>query len=300
MSNSLIRFDDLLGAGKASSKLFDVVARGCGQIYKDLVGPIAEARKIKILSAAQTETKHNEIIEQTETILEADAIAQRTGRRLLVREIRRQNNIERVISLTAEELKGSTVSDDTVSTDWATRFFDIAQDISDESVQKIWARILSGEIKRPGSFSFRTLEILKNITKIEAEIFSENVCPLVIEGEFIPAIKDEFDLSRYNLQYGKVIKMREAGLILEGNDTVRIFRDMKIGQRFTLHCKDYTLELICAREKYQLLSIVLTSAGEELYRIQNFEINKTYLDEIKNYLLKNGFIEKQLQQKPIF
>jgi len=294
MDKSLIKVDDLLGVGKASGKLIDVIARGCGHIYKDWAGPIAEARKIKILSAAQTETKHNEIIEQTTSLLEADAIVQRTGRRLLVREIRRQNNIERVISLTAEEISGASVSEEPVSTDWATRFFDIAQDISDEKVQKIWSKILSGEIKKSGSFSLRTLEILKNITEQEAKLFAENVCPLVLYGEFVARLDSQVSLDKYNLHYGMVLKMRESGLINEGDSTVRTFPNIK-DKLFILPCGVQKIELISARERFEILALVLTTAGKELYKIQDFKENKVYLEELKKHLLKNGFIEKESQ-----
>lgn len=269
MDNPLVKVDDVLGAGKAADKLIDVISRGCGHIYKDWVGPIAEARKMKMLSAAQTETKHNEIIKQTESLLEADSIAQRAGKRLLVREIRKQNNIERVISLTAQEISGASVSDEPVSTDWATRFFDIAQDISDEKVQKIWSKILSGEIKKPGSFSFRTLEILKNITEEEAKIFTENVCPLVLDGEFIARLSNKVSLNQYNLQYGKVLQMREAGLIKEGDQTIRTYDQIK-GKSFILPCRDQRIVLHSDRENFELLVLVLTTAGQELYKIQYF------------------------------
>ena len=57
--------------------------------------------------------------------------------------------------------------------DWFTRYFNIVQDISNEDIQDLWAKLLAGEIKQPGSFSYRTLETLKNMTTDEAELFTK-------------------------------------------------------------------------------------------------------------------------------
>ena len=50
------------------------------------------------------------------------------------------------------------------------RFLNIAEEISDEEMQDIWGRVLAGEIKKPKSYSLRTLEVLRNISKEEAKL----------------------------------------------------------------------------------------------------------------------------------
>ena len=53
--------------------------------------------------------------------------------------------------------------------DFRTRFFRHASDVSDEEAQKTWAKVLAGELQKPGSYSLRTLDILRNITREEAD-----------------------------------------------------------------------------------------------------------------------------------
>lgn len=55
------------------------------------------------------------------------------------------------------------------SIDWFVRFFEDAGNISDEKVQELWAKVLAGEIDQPGSFSLRTLDMLRSLSKSEAE-----------------------------------------------------------------------------------------------------------------------------------
>src|SRR6202453_2433377 len=59
-----------------------------------------------------------------------------------------------------------------VAQDWSRHFFSSSQDVSDEDIQKIWARILAGEVTRPGSFAKRTLDALRLIDKQEADLFA--------------------------------------------------------------------------------------------------------------------------------
>jgi len=52
--------------------------------------------------------------------------------------------------------------------DWFLRFFESASNISNEDMQVLWARILSGETYNSGSFSLRTVEMLRNMSYEEA------------------------------------------------------------------------------------------------------------------------------------
>ena len=54
--------------------------------------------------------------------------------------------------------------------DWFLRFFEAAGNVSNEDMQSLWARILAGEVQKKGSFSFRAIETLKNLSKYEAEV----------------------------------------------------------------------------------------------------------------------------------
>ena len=72
------------------------------------------------------------------------------------------------------ELENETkVSEEKVNEDWITRFFNTIEDINNEQLQQLWAKILAGEIKQPNSYSLRTLELIKNLTIKEEELFSK-------------------------------------------------------------------------------------------------------------------------------
>ncbi|MCY4055964.1 MAG: DUF2806 domain-containing protein [Cyanobacteria bacterium MAG CAR4_bin_6] len=86
---------------------------------------------------------------------------------------KRLMNVGAIAGHAAEELGDTKVPDHDPDPDWAARFFDCAQDVSSEELQKLWGQILAGEIKSPGQTSLRTLSILRNMTQKEAQDFSD-------------------------------------------------------------------------------------------------------------------------------
>ena len=51
-------------------------------------------------------------------------------------------------------------------------------------MREIWGRVLAGEVKRPKSYSLRTMEILRNLAKEEAALFVK-ASRFYIEKDFI-------------------------------------------------------------------------------------------------------------------
>ena len=84
---------------------------------------------------------------------------------------KRLMNVGAIAGHAAEELKDKEVPDHDPDPDWIARFFDGAQDVSSEELQKLWGKILAGEVKLPGQTSLRTLSILRNMTQKETQDF---------------------------------------------------------------------------------------------------------------------------------
>lgn len=54
------------------------------------------------------------------------------------------------------------------NTDWFFRFYDSCKYVTDKQMQEWWARLLAGEISTPGSYSYRAMDTLKNLSLEEA------------------------------------------------------------------------------------------------------------------------------------
>lgn len=58
--------------------------------------------------------------------------------------------------------------------DWIHVYFESAKNTSDTYMQEIWARVLAKELSEPDSFSYQTLDALKNMSSEEFKLF-ENI-----------------------------------------------------------------------------------------------------------------------------
>lgn len=154
--------------GKPLEKLIEVISNGIGTLYRPRAirnEADAKAYEIKVLEKA----KHEAIAEGK--LIEAENL-DRINERLVAKEIKRQNNIDDVVEVAINDISQTeSVTETPIDQDWSTRFFDIVQDISDNEMKILWGKILAGEVKKPKSYSMRTLELLRNLSKEEADTF---------------------------------------------------------------------------------------------------------------------------------
>ncbi len=202
--------------GKPIQKLIEVISKGIGTIYKPKAirkEADAEAYKIEIIERAKSKALSDGKFTEAETY-------DRIQERLIHQETLRQKNIDDVSQIASEQLgQEQTVSEEPVDKDWTSRFFSIVEDVSDEEMQKLWGRVLAGEVKQPKSYSLRTLELIKNLTKQEANTFMK------IANFSISTINDSFifkgngdELSKdFNISYGDIALLVEIGLIQPGD-----------------------------------------------------------------------------------
>ena len=169
---------------KALEKLVDYAASGVGAVAGAMLAPWkarreAEAKRItaqadadalQIIADAQAKARQS-LIESGQGTLEIsqDGIQQR----IEFQERKRQSNIVSVARDAAAELGDKEVLNHEPDPDWTARFFDSVQDVSSEDLRSIWAKILSGEVETPGRTSLRTLSILKDMSRSDAEALAK-------------------------------------------------------------------------------------------------------------------------------
>ncbi|MGX9727265.1 MAG: DUF2806 domain-containing protein [Candidatus Electronema sp. VV] len=195
---------DVAGLSEPMTKLIEVVAQGIGGWVKPWqIKRTADAKAYEIETIAHALRKNSNTLnlleyddEKVKLLCEQSGVApeaaqelialnERAVSRLTHRELRRQANVENAVHYAMDELfQEENVSAESVDEDWIARFFNIVEDVSNEQMQQLWGRILAGEIKRPKSYSLRTLEVLRNISPEEAAAF-QRICRYIvtIDGE---------------------------------------------------------------------------------------------------------------------
>ena len=98
--------------------------------------------------------------------------------------------------------------------DWFVRFFEATGSVSDDTMQNLWAKILAGEIAQPSSFSLKTIDVMRNISKKDAELFIK-ICShsFISSGTnyFLPS-DDEY-LESVGITYMDILRLNELGLM---------------------------------------------------------------------------------------
>lgn len=168
------------------TRLIEVISSGIGAFSKPyLIRKTADAKAYEIKVIAQTIAETQKLLTHSEyedgkiKVISPDAqpdgmpaLTNRVTARLQYQELHQQQNVEAVCANAAEELaQESSVPEEKPEPEWVSRFMDISSGISTEELQHMWGRILAGEMKKPGSFSLRTLDVLRNLSRKEAESF---------------------------------------------------------------------------------------------------------------------------------
>ncbi|HGF5100100.1 TPA: DUF2806 domain-containing protein [Vibrio parahaemolyticus] len=130
-----------------------------------------EDRKLVSLEASDSETSALALRDgRIEPTFSLEELRDNTLNTRQARDIQEQINVTKAVLFAEEELENNYTegSEEDLDSDWFARWRDSVEKISSEDLQRLWAKALAGELASPGSYSLRTLEFIKNISKSEA------------------------------------------------------------------------------------------------------------------------------------
>ena len=106
------------------------------------------------------------LMESTARSLAADFqsapdVTRRAQARFASKILREQVNIEDILQIAAGNLSGSTVTDEPkiIDDDWFNHFESEAVNKSTAEMKSVFGRILAGEIRKPGTFSIKSIKL---------------------------------------------------------------------------------------------------------------------------------------------
>lgn len=145
--------------------------------------PVAwfEYQKAKIVSRTEAFRTIDEAI-TTKAATKAGAseeFADRALKSLVRKSYRQLDNKEAVSAAMLEDLgkspadkEDAKIEPPPIDDDWLNVFERYAEDASTERMQKLWGRVLAGQIRAPGKYSLRTLRFLSEFSQDDAASFS--------------------------------------------------------------------------------------------------------------------------------
>ena len=148
--------------------------------------------------------------------------------------------------------------------DWINIYFESAKNTSDEYMQNIWAKVLAKELEIPGSFSYKTLDILKNMSSDDFRLF-EKMLHLQVGG-FV--LQKEVESNKH-LRWTDFQILREHGLINLENSKRTIPIDAH-GEKLELIGNEYVIVLKNSSENevaVRYTGYLLSTASKEIMKI---------------------------------
>ena len=215
---------------------------------------MADAKAYASELEAKTKNKVALIKAQGEDEL-ANYVAAKESRKL-------RNTVAVIEKAQSHFTEGEKVSDEPVDEGWKNRFFNIVEEICDDELREIWGRVLAGEIKKPKSYSLRTLETLRNLAKEEAAI-------IVKAASF--SIKNEYIYKNSSLSLPEKLLLQEIGLMLDDGIGINYSFEVKAKSEELVVIDDNTVFKLYNDSdnilKIEVEIYKLSTAGKEILKL---------------------------------
>lgn len=201
------------------------------------------------------------------------------------------DNLHQIINETRRIIEENKIQLGTYTKiDWINVYFENAKNASDAYMQNIWAKVLAKELAIPGSFSFKTLDVIKNLSAEDFQLFET-----LVSLSFNDSVFKSSEFKKY-FSWMNCLKMKELGLInldgteqtitikpkdssqiLVGNNTFSIAFDNESDQSQDVKYEIYTLSNSAMEMKSLVTSIkqkeYFVEAAKELKRKYNGKLS---------------------------
>ena len=239
----------------------------------------------------------------------------RAGNKFAEKIIREQVNLDKISAITVNELNKaesdsstdrSTDSSEekTINDDWLNSFEEEARQKSTEEMQLLFGRILAGEIRKPESYSIRTVKILGQLDQNAAILFKK-LCSICVVHKR-PVGKEIFDarvpslggnagqnaLSKYGLRFDQLNILHEYGLIISDYNSwldyklCIVNKNPPVTMPFLHQGRYWILSPLLEQDKnqgFRVLGVAFSRAGRELFPIVDQDPMEDYTEELKKF-----------------
>ncbi|BCL68413.1 TIGR03899 family protein [Vibrio nigripulchritudo] len=223
------------------------------------------------------------------------------------RQEQRQKNLEQILKFAHASCNNETAGEP--DADWLHRFFDMAQDIHNSSMQKLWSQVLKREITNPGSTSMKALQVLKDMSPREAQNLqraaslacsfgSDNSKKLLLgfkskEGFFGFYKKENtsvVNMGTYQLPYSSLLHLIELGLVL---GTELESGEVEFDPALMVSYQGKNIALQPMSKGIRLLYYRFTPTGDELCRLLGNKPNTNYYDQLLALLAQKFTVQTE-------
>jgi hypothetical protein len=193
------------------------------------------------------------------------------------------------------EESGSTGPQHELDADWLAKWRTGAQEVSKEEMQRLWGKLLAGEVARPGSYSMHTVDFLSRMSSEDATALA-HVAPFVTSIGIIKVADKDF--KNLGLTFADFLYLDDLGLINGTNaiggiqwtlsqfeENGRLVSTLEIGSDALV----FVYSEDAARQGGLKLNVfTLTRIGREILTLASFPIQSEYLKLICDLGISQG------------
>ena len=226
-------------------------------------------------------------------------IEDRSNKRERLSHLRKQQNIESIIKKTLTYCANHDIRART-DYDWFNRYIGLAEDVSNPTMQDLWAKILAGELAKSGSFSYKALKTFRDMGIIDAKLLAK-ACSLALKdlskknirlisgayqqpgllNFFSKTRQSQINLSQFGLNYADLLTLAENHLIyLQESESSIMDKEEKLNFTFN----GLPLKLSAQKDKVCLQFYKFTPLGTELANLITDKPNEEFFTYLKKQL----------------
>ncbi len=233
-------------------------------------------------------------------------IEDRSNKRARLSGLRKQKNIEAIMEKTYSFCASKTI-DKRTDLDWFNRFITLAEDVSNKTMQDLWAKILAGELARAGTYSLKALKVFREMSIVDAKLLAK-ACSLAVKdksrkniriisgGYQQPGLFNFFNkdrqqyinLSQFGLNYADLLSLADNHLIFIQESESNI---MANNEAINFSYNGLPLKLTSKKANVTLQFYKFTAIGAELAHLITDKANDDFLNHVKQQLSQNFNIE---------
>lgn len=223
----------------------------------------------------------------------------RSNKRKRLSKLRKQENIEAIMEKT-NTFFDNKLLDKRPDFDWFNRYISLADNVSNKTMQDLWAKILAGELTHPGSYSLKALKVFRDMSIADAKLLAK-ACSLAVKDQskkniriisgsyqqpglfnFFNKARQQFiNLSQFGLNYADILSLADNNLMFlqESESSV-----MTKGETLNFYYSNRPLKLNCRNNNIALQFYKFTPIGTELANLITDKPNDKFFETLKQQL----------------
>jgi hypothetical protein len=250
------------------------------------------------------------------------AYAQAAATKFAHKIIRERVNIDQIVQIAAEELQSQPINEAaseaaSISDDWLNAFENEAAQMSSEQMRRLFGKILAGEIRRPESYSIKTIKLVAQVDNRAAEFF-QTLCSLSVSLRVHNILWDtrvvsisgnaaQSSLFSYGLNFDALNILNEYGLIIADYNSYMDYRPAILLHPaanpvpLTYQNAPWVLVPMTPRDGSQALNLFgvgFSHVGRELLPIVEITPNEAYTAALQKFFDQQGLTLTRVQPSP--